>query len=301
MTETTTKPLILIVDDTPTNIQVLAEALRPDYRVKVAPNGKAAFEVIAKGMPDLILLDVMMPEMDGYEVCRRLKTQPETKEIPVIFITAKSDVLDEELGLRLGAVDYIIKPFNLPIVIARVRNHINLKIKSDLLETMAMVDRLTNIPNRRRFDASLEEEWRRAQRNGTHLSLLMIDIDHFKGYNDHHGHSAGDECLKKVAASLSSVVDRPGDLVARWGGEEFIAILPDTDLDGAKKIAEQMRARVEDMAIPHGHSDISPSVTVSIGVTGQQPQVTDSAAELIEKADHMLYQAKNTGRNRVAG
>ena len=129
----------------------------------------------------------------------------------------------------------------------------------------------------------------------------MIDIDHFKDYNDHHGHSAGDECLKKIAASLSSAVDRPGDLVARWGGEEFIAILPDTDLDGAKKIAEQMRARVEDMAIPHGHSDISPSVTVSIGVAGQQPQVTDSAAELVEDADRMLYQAKNTGRNRVAG
>ena len=301
MAESTTTPLILIVDDTPTNIQVLAEALRPDYRVKVAPSGKAAFEVIARGLPDLILLDVMMPEMDGYEVCRRLKAQPETREIPVIFITAKSDVLDEVLGLRLGAVDYIAKPFHLPIVTARVRNHINLKIKSDLLETMAMVDRLTNIPNRRRFDTSLEEEWRRAQRNGTPLSLLMIDIDHFKGYNDHYGHSAGDECLKKVAASLIQSVDRPGDLVARWGGEEFIAILPDTDRDGARQIAEQMRARVEGMAIPHGHSDISPSVTVSIGVASQQPQVTDSAAMLIEESDRMLYQAKNSGRNRVAG
>lgn len=300
MTETTTKPLILIVDDTPTNIQVLVEALRPDYRVEVAPNGKAAFEVIAKRLPDLILLDVMMPELDGYEVCRRLKAQPETREIPVIFITAKSDELDEEQGLRLGAVDYITKPFHLPIVIARVRNHINLKIKSDLLETMAMVDRLTNIPNRRRFDASLEDEWRRAQRNGTPLSLLMIDIDHFKDYNDHHGHSAGDECLKKIAASLSSAIDRPGDLVARWGGEEFIAILPDTDPNGAQQIAELMRVRVEGMAIPHGHSDTSPSVTVSIGVAGQEPWLTDSANGLIEEADRMLFQAKKTGRNRVA-
>lgn len=153
------KPLILIVNDTPTNIQVLAESLRADYRVRVAGSGKAAFEVIGKaGAPDLILLDVMMPDMDGYEVCRRLKQAPATKNVPVIFVTAKADAVDEEYGLNLGAVDYIAKPFHLPIVAARVRNHIDLKIKTDLLESQAMLDGLTNIPNRRRFDETLESE-----------------------------------------------------------------------------------------------------------------------------------------------
>lgn len=157
------KPTILIVDDTPINIQVLAGALRADYRVKVAGSGKMALEIITKqGAPDLVLLDVMMPEMDGYAVCRQLKNDPVMQSVPVIFVTAKSDTVDEELGLKLGAVDYIAKPFHLPIVLARIQNHIALKLKSDLLESLAMLDGLTNIPNRRRFDEHLDSEWKRA-------------------------------------------------------------------------------------------------------------------------------------------
>ncbi len=294
------KPLILIVDDTPTNIQVLAESLRVDYRVRVAGSGKTAFEIIAKvGAPDLILLDVMMPEMDGYEVCRRLKQVPETRDVPVIFVTAKADTLDEEYGLNLGAVDYIAKPFHLPIVAARVRNHINLKIKTDLLESQAMLDGLTNIPNRRRFDETLASEWKRALRSGTQLSLIMADIDFFKRYNDHYGHGVGDECLKKVAAALASSTDRPSDLVARYGGEEFVAILPDTDAAGAQAIAERFRSHVERMKIAHEFSEVSNFVTVSVGLACVIPTIDMQSADILKHADGMLYQAKESGRNRV--
>lgn len=294
------KPLILIVDDTPTNIQVLAEALRADYRVRVAGSGKAAFEIIAKvGLPDLVLLDVMMPDMDGYEVCRRLKQSPETKNIPVIFVTARSDAQDEEYGLRLGAVDYIAKPFHLPIVSARVRNHINLKLKSDLLESQAMLDGLTNIPNRRRFDETLENEWKRAQRSGTPLSLIIADIDYFKRYNDNYGHAAGDDCLKKVAAALVASIDRPSDLAARFGGEEFSVILPDTDAEGARAIAERLRSQIENLRIPHAYSDASKCVTVSVGLACVVPNAGNTQTDLIKQADEMLYQAKESGRNRV--
>jgi diguanylate cyclase (GGDEF)-like protein len=295
-----TKPLILIVDDTPTNIQVLAESLRAEYRVRVAGSGKAAFDIIAKvGAPDLILLDVMMPDMDGYEVCRRLKQAPETQNVPVIFVTAKADAIDEEYGLNLGAVDYIAKPFHLPIVAARVRNHINLKIKTDLLESQAMLDGLTNIPNRRRFDETFESEWKRALRSGTPLSLIMADIDFFKRYNDNYGHGIGDDCLKKVAASLANSIDRPSDLVARYGGEEFVAILPDTDATGARAMAERFRSHVEQMKITHEFSEVSKFVTVSVGLACVIPTLEMAPEAVLMKADEMLYQAKESGRNRV--
>jgi diguanylate cyclase (GGDEF)-like protein len=294
------KPLILIVDDTPTNIQVLAEALRVDYHVRVAGSGKMAFEIIAKlGAPDLILLDVMMPEMDGYEVCRRLKQSPETKNVPVIFVTAKSDVVDEEYGLRLGAVDYIAKPFHLAIVSARVQNHINLKLKSDLLESQAMLDGLTNIPNRRRFDETLGNEWKRAQRSGVPLSLIMADIDYFKQYNDYYGHGVGDACLKKVAASLAAATERPSDLAARYGGEEFAIILPETDAEGARIIAEHFRSHVESLHLPHEYSNTSGYVTVSVGLACVVPNAETTQTDLLRLADNLLYQAKKAGRNQV--
>jgi len=296
------KPTILIVDDTPTNIQVLAEALRADYRVKVAGSGKAAFEIIARqGLPDLILLDVMMPGMDGYAVCRRLKDDPRTKDIPVIFVTAKSDPLDEEHGLRLGAVDYIAKPFHPHIVAARVQNHINLKLKTDLLELHALLDGLTSIPNRRRFDDDLASEWKRAHRAGSMLSLIMLDVDYFKPYNDHYGHGAGDNCLRKVAGALAEAVVRPGDLAARYGGEEFVVLLPATGKDGAAQIAERIRAQVEALRIPHGYSAVAAWVTVSVGLASAVPRDCDGTAALLEKADNMLYRAKDAGRNRVCG
>lgn len=293
------KPVVLIVDDTPTNIQVLAEALRADYRVKVAGSGKMALDIIQQGLPDLILLDVMMPDMDGYEVCRILKNDPLTQHIPVIFVTARTDTVDETFGLQLGAVDYIAKPFRLPIVLARVRNHIALKLKSDLLESHALLDGLTNIPNRRRFDQSLETEWRRAQRSGLPLSVLMFDIDHFKAYNDALGHRAGDDCLIRVAMLLCESLERPGDLLARYGGEEFVALLPETDAEGAARIAERCRLQIEAERIPHPDSTTAGWVTVSIGVGTLLPQGEEGARALVEQADARLYRAKAVGRNRV--
>lgn len=297
------RPMILIVDDTPTNIQVLAEALRADYRVKVATTGKAAL-VIAnnpESHPDLILLDVMMPEMDGYEVCRRLKQEPATQNIPVIFVTARNDIAAEEFGLGLGAMDYIVKPFHLAVVKARVQNHISLKMKTDLLESLALVDGLTGIPNRRRFDEVLGNEWKRALRVGAPLALIMADIDYFKAYNDNYGHGAGDQCLKVVAKALVNSLCRPSDMMARYGGEEFVAVMPDTDGEGAHLLAEHWLANVAALALAHPFSSIADHVTISVGYAALKPSQGRSPMELLDLADKMLYQAKEQGRNRVCG
>ena len=293
---------ILIVDDVPTNIQVLAEALRKHYRVQVATNGRDALAVAqTRPQPDLVLLDVMMPAMDGFEVCRRLKEDPATRHIPVVFVTAKDDVADEERGLMLGAVDDIAKPFHLPVVRARVRNHLALKLKADLLESLANIDSLTDIANRRRFDEKLAAEWRRCQRSGLPLSLIMIDIDHFKAFNDHFGHGAGDICLVTIAATLSANLSRPGDLVARYGGEEFAVILPETDPAGAVRIAERMRVALAEQGMAQAPGDERSIVTLSAGVAGRVPDEQADVAELVAAADRKLYEAKTLGRNRVCG
>lgn len=303
MTSEAYRPLILIVDDTPANIQVLAETLRGDYRIKVATSGLAALEVIrAKGgKPDLILLDVMMAGMDGYEVCRRLKENPDTQGIPVIFVTAKGKFDDEEYGLNLGAMDYIAKPFHPAVVKARVRNHINLKMKTDLLESLAHIDGLTGIPNRRRLDEALEQEWKRGLRHATPLAMVMADVDCFKAYNDHYGHGAGDECLKAVARALSAALGRPADIVARYGGEEFVAIMPDTDAAGARLLAQRWHDNVAAMALPHACSGAADHVTVSVGYASLTPAVDQLPQDLLGMADKMLYQAKQDGRDRICG
>ncbi len=291
---------VLIVDDVPVNIQVLAEALRADYRVRIAVNGPKALAIAASDdPPDIILLDVMMPEMDGYEVCRRLKNAPETKDIPVIFVTAKSSSEDEALGLNLGAVDYIAKPFSIPVVKARVRTQVQLKIRTEMLEKLALVDGLTGIANRRSFDQSLEHEWKRASRNALPISVVMIDIDHFKHYNDNYGHGAGDICLQQVAGALGSVIQRPADLVARYGGEEFAALLPETDAQGAGRIASAMREAVSNLKLPHAHSPVADHITVSLGHATGFVQGDASPRSLVDAADGALYKAKESGRNRV--
>jgi diguanylate cyclase (GGDEF)-like protein len=302
MTREPQKPLILIVDDTPTNIQILAENLIKDYRIKVAASGEDALRIIAcQGLPDLILLDVMMPDIDGYEVCRRLKNAPYTNSIPIIFVTALNEASNEEFGLNLGAMDYITKPFYLPVVKARIRNHIRLKQTTDMLESMAWIDGLTGIPNRRRFDQMLEVEWKRAQRNHLPLGIIMVDIDHFKEYNDCHGHGEGDVCLKQVATMFAATVNRPGDLVARYGGEEFVILMPETDTDGTRQLADQLRHRIESMQIPHTNSSASCWVTISLGYASLIPQPNQASSALLDEADNMLYQAKSLGRNRAFG
>ncbi len=295
------KPIILVVDDAPVNVKILTAALRQDYIIKVAVNGSDALaSAKSEPHPDLILLDVMMPEMDGYEVLRLLKENPATSRIPVIFVTAKASAIDEEAGLNLGAIDYITKPISIPITRARVRNHVALKLQADLLEELSLIDPLTQIPNRRRMDENLESEWKKALRGGKPLSILMIDIDYFKGYNDHYGHGAGDECLCHVAEVLSDGVSRSGDMVARYGGEEFAVILPETDLQSALLIAERLRQLVLGLNLPHAASRPGTRVTVSIGCATMDTATSITrAADLLQKADSMLYQAKKLGRNRV--
>lgn len=296
------KPTILIVDDMAANIAILSDLLKDDYRIKVAKSGKKALE-IAKGKekPDLILLDIEMPEMDGYEVCKELKSSSESSNIPVVFITAKNDVKDEEYGLNLGAVDYISKPFHPTIVKIRVRNHIALKLKSDMLEALSMYDGLTHIPNRRYFDEVYEKKYRETQRDRKSLAVLMIDVDYFKPYNDHYGHGKGDECLIKIASALRKSLKRPTDAVARYGGEEFVVLLKDIDEPGARQVAENLVKAVSDLGIPHHHSKTSDHVTISVGMAFKEPQNTTlSKEDLLKYADDALYGAKRSGKNRAS-
>ncbi len=293
---------VLIVDDEPTNIQALAHLLRDDYHIQVATGGAKALEIATgDAPPDLILLDVVMPEPDGYEVCHRLKADPRTQDIPIIFVTGRNTTEDEERGLELGAVDYITKPFTPKIARTRVRNHIDLKLKTDALERLSLHDGLTGLPNRRAFDQWLTEEWHRAQRDSTSLSLIMMDIDHFKAYNDYYGHGAGDDCLRRVARAIADVPTRKTDRVARYGGEEFIALLPGTEAPGAREVAERLRRTTAGLGLGHARSSTATTVTLSVGVATHAPagdRVSDPGV-LRDKADAALYAAKERGRNRV--
>lgn len=294
-----TPATVLIVDDAPANLAVLTETLRGEFDVRIATSGQEALRLVHEIPPDLVLLDILMPEMDGYEVCRRLKNFPSTRNIPVIFLTAKGDVADETMGLTIGAVDYIVKPVSVPIVQARVRTHVELKRRGDILENLSMRDGLTGIANRRRFDDALIRAWRQAVRNGTSLSLIMADIDHFKDYNDTYGHMAGDECLRAVAQTLEGALKRPGDLAARYGGEEFAVILEETSLSGATHLAEVMRRGVQELCLEHRGSNVGNTVTVSLGAATAKPRPGQRPESLLCLADHKLYEAKMAGRNRV--
>ncbi len=294
------RPLLLIVDDEPVNLHLLSHGLQEDFRTRTADSGERALEAVATGeRPELVLLDVRMPGMDGYEVCRRLKLRPETRDIPVIFVTSQSDESAEMRGLAVGAVDFIAKPVNLRVTRARILTHINLKRNVDRLARMSREDALTGIANRRSFDETLTHEWRRSARASSPLALVMVDVDFFKQYNDRYGHGAGDACLQRVADVLASAIRRPSDLAARYGGEEFAALLADTPLEGALRIAEIVRTGVDRLAIPH---EAAPAgrVTVSCGVGVVVPQAHMQPGELIATADRKLYAAKAEGRNRVA-
>lgn len=293
------RPKLLIVDDQPTNIRVLHELFREECDVFMATSGAQAIATCQAQLPDLILLDVVMDGMDGYEVCRRLKADPVTQGIPIIFITAQQQESDEVLGLELGAVDFISKPINPIIVRARVRTHLTLKLQNDLLRTMALMDGLTGVANRRKFDENILANWRLCFREQRPLSLILVDVDFFKRYNDRYGHQSGDGCLRSVAQALSEIVRRPYDLVARYGGEEFACVLPSTDLSGAVEIAEKMQERVRALGIEHSASDVDRVVTISLGVATLTPTNDLEFQVLIEDADKQLYEAKKAGRARV--
>ncbi|MGB0681252.1 MAG: diguanylate cyclase domain-containing protein [Magnetovibrionaceae bacterium] len=290
---------ILIVDDETTNIEILAESLGDDYDLLVATSGKDCLDIAAAQTPDLILLDIMMPMMDGFEVCRILKEDPVTRPIPVIFVTAMTSVDQEAKGLEIGAIDYITKPVSPPVVVARVRNHLELKRIRDELENLAATDGLTGIPNRRTFDQHLAKEVARANRSGDPLSVLLLDVDFFKPFNDTYGHGTGDICLRKVAGVLTGAIGRAPDLAARVGGEEFACLLPECDQDGAQEVAERIRLNIQKLGIEHKGSLVSDVVTASIGAVTDNGKELDPA-DLLARADKALYTAKETGRNRVA-
>ncbi|MBI4986906.1 MAG: diguanylate cyclase [Rhodocyclales bacterium] len=290
---------VLVIDDSPANAHQLFEVLGDDYHVLVATRGSDGIALAVAQNPDLILLDVVMPELSGYEVCARLKDDPRTQDIPLIFVTARDEEDDEAHGLSLGAIDYLAKPLRPAIVSARVKNHVELKRSRDLLQRLTLLDPLTDIANRRRFDEYLTQEWNRAARDQAPLALLMIDVDNFKGFNDRNGHARGDQCLSAIAHAIQSALQRPADLVARYGGEEFVCVLPGTDLAGAGQLAEHIRATVAALAVADGSATGSGHVSVSVGVAAARPQPETSSAVLIHAADQALYEAKLGGRNCV--
>lgn len=294
---TENKQTVLVVDDTPANIGFLVALLSDRCTVKTSLGGTRALEIARSAdPPDLILLDVVMPNLTGYEVIERLKADPLTASIPVIFITSLSDEENEEKGLRLGAVDYIAKPFHAAIVLARVENHLKLKRYQDLLKMRSNQDGLTGLPNRRSFDECLEHEWRRGARLASPLSLILLDIDHFKQFNDLYGHLAGDDCLRRVATGLASV-GRSIDFIGRYGGEEFVCLLPHTDAEGATQVARRLREAVNGLAIAHKGSPVASGVTVSMGVATGVPRLDLPTDTLLESADRMLYEMKANGRD----
>ena len=319
---------LLLVDDTPENLELLTYMLEPQgYTLCTAHDGPSALEKVGSERPDLIVLDVMMPGMDGFQVCEQLKSDPQTADIPVIFLSALHSNQWKIKGLQAGSVDCVSKPFERNEVLARVGTHLrlraaqrelqesNLKLVAEIerrkvveaeleqanrrLQDLAAEDGLTRIANRRRLDEWLDRCWRQSARDQQPLSLVMADVDCFKRYNDHYGHQAGDACLQVVAQAFRDALKRPSDLAGRYGGEEFMAVLSHTDSAGAQVVAEEVQQALRAVEIPHEASTVSDTVTLSVGVATTVPAPGRSLQELIAAADEALYQAKSDGRNCV--
>ncbi len=300
MPDTAIKLTILIVDDEPANIRILVELLKGNYQLRTATNGEKALAIArSDDPPDLILLDILMPGIDGYEVCRRLKADACSSRIPVIFITGKNGEQDEIYGFQVGAVDYVTKPFSPIIIQARVQTHADLIKYRDILERQSYSDGLTGIANRRRYEENLGVTWNFACREGFTLAFIMIDIDEFKKYNDMYGHQAGDDCLRQVAQALNDITRRKIDLLARYGGEEFCCLLPNTDMDGARHMAEMFREAVLALRIPHENSTVGPVVSISQGFSAIQASGLLNPCLLVKAADEALFNAKLAGRNCI--
>lgn len=307
----------LVIDDTLTSAMLVGHQLRKmGIEPVVARDGLAGVELFKEHRPDLVLLDVMMPGIDGYEVAKRIRQLERNGEwTPIIFVSGRNDDEDIERAISVGGDDYLVKPVSEVVLAAKVKAmqrfaqmRLSLVVLTRRLDEMnreltriSSVDGLTGIPNRRQYDESLGREWGRAMRNGSALSVLMCDVDEFKKYNDHYGHQAGDECLKRVAGVLAASAKRPTDMAARYGGEEFSVILPDTHLQGALQVAEGIRQGVERLGLPHAACGQEAVVTVSVGVASVVPaRGQHEIPFLVRLADAGLYQAKSQGRNQVA-
>jgi diguanylate cyclase (GGDEF)-like protein len=293
-----TVPRVLVADDEPATTLIIASALAGEFEVVPVTSGSAVVERVRAGDIDLVLLDVVMPGLDGFEICRRLKSHPQTAAVPVIFITALDERADEMQGFKVGAVDYIAKPIHPAIVRARVRTHVDLKRTRDILEQLASIDPLTGVANRRQFDRALSEEWRRCRRGKRWLSLAIADVDNFKQFNDRWGHLAGDERLRAIAAALARSSRRAGDLVARYGGEEFGLILPDIDPAMMHGVMRALLRGVSGTNVDRSANGDRMIVTISVGAVSTVPSQESTATAALAAADALLYEAKASGRDR---
>jgi diguanylate cyclase (GGDEF)-like protein len=294
------KKSVLVIDDENSNCMRLMSILKPEYDVFIAKNGKTGISAALNKKPHVILLDILMPEMDGYEVINKLKNTEETKGIPVIFLTGLSGYEHEEKGLELGADDYISKPFNSAIVRLRLRKQLMMTEQLEKIKQLSEIDLLTGIANRRIFDNRLNLAWEQARRDRRSVVVFMIDVDDFKHYNDTHGHLQGDVALQTVARSIEQSLKRSLDIAARWGGEEFSVLLSEVNLNGALIVAENIRRNIEAADIP-SIKGLKTNVTVSIGINIMSPCINECSTitELIAGADSALYAAKRAGKNKV--
>lgn len=289
---------VLIVDDETLNISALTHILSPLYTIYVSKDGDSAVASAVEQKPDVILLDVIMPNKSGFDVIVELKENEETKDIPVIFITGLTQKSNEEKGLNLGAVDYIHKPFNEAIVKLRVQNQVQIVNQMRTIQRLSMTDFLTGAANRRHFNLRLDQEWNRAIRDSTNLSLLLLDVDDFKNINDTYGHLFGDAVLQNISENIKLCLKRPMDLVARWGGEEFAVLLPSTPMEGATMVAEEIRTAIAQRDYPAPElGDVH--VTASIGIDSTSPSANVLLHDFINGVDKALYKAKQSGKNRV--
>jgi len=304
---------ILVVDDSPTIRAALKGLLeRMGHTVVEANDGKEALQIYRHDRPGLVLIDVVMPIMDGYESARHMRETKADEWVPIIFLSSKEADQDLDRAIEAGGDDYLVKPVSFVVLNAKIRalqrlesmRTKQLEMSRDLasanreLEKLSRQDGLTGIANRRYFDSYLVTEVRRGARERQPLSLILSDVDHFKAFNDCYGHQAGDDCLRRVAAALSSAGRRPADLAARYGGEEFAMVLPGTVLDGAVDVAQAVSRVIEGLAIPHERSAVDRRVTLSQGVVSLTPEKETSSEDLIQRADQALYLAKQQGRNR---
>ncbi|WP_341530508.1 PleD family two-component system response regulator [Nostoc sp. UHCC 0302] len=297
--------LVLIVDNEAFNRQELRFLLEQSgYRVAEAKDGTEAINVFQQLHPELVLLDTILPDMDGFECCSKLLSIDENKHTPVLMITEFENTESIENGFRAGATDYIIKPFYWPVLGFRVRRlieesqlHQKLVAANLELQRLVTIDFLTQLANRRRFEEYMDHEWRRMARLQQPVSLILLDVDFFKSYNDTYGHQSGDRALIEIAKVIQNVVQRPADLVARYGGEEFAVILPETDALGAAHVAQRICSAIRRLAIPHINSQVSSHVTLSAGLATLIPEPSSNFEEMIAAADKGLYQAKAAGRD----
>ncbi|MFP6760337.1 MAG: diguanylate cyclase [Rhodospirillales bacterium] len=292
---------ILVIDDDRIALDLIMLTFNATATVLTALNSENGLEIAVNEQPDLILLDTLIQDVDGHEICSQLKSMPETENIPIIILSNSNQVEDELAALDKGAIDFVTKPVEAAILKARVANHLFQKRDRDQLKLMSSIDALTEVANRRRFDEYLHLEWRRAIRSKYPISLLMIDIDYFKSYNDTYGHQKGDECLRAVASEIEQHLRRPSDMVARYGGEEFSVILPETPSYSASSLAKRIWSGVGNLNIEHTGSARVGHLTISIGAATTIPDENQSISQFIENSDKNLYKSKSEGRNRITG